>query len=302
MIELPNVAIVGVPRSGTTSLYHYLAQHHDVYGTKTKEPKHFSSRVVRLPHMGPGDKHVDSERVLEKGMYSSLYTAGRGHRYRVDGSSEYFYEGQACANLIRAELGDIPIIVILRDPALRAFSAYQNMVRDQRESLTFKQALDAEPSRLRDNWDTMWAYRGAGFYADGLAAYHANFSRVLVLCFEEFRANPISALRLIEEFLGLDAVNDYDVDIQYARSGQARNALAQHLLNRSNPVAYWLRATAKSLLPRQFSERIADLLVRGTSPVGAELQGLWMEYESDVRRVAEMVPFDVDSRWGPEAW
>ena len=38
----PNFFIVGAPKAGTTSLYHYLDQHPDIYMSPIKEPCYFS--------------------------------------------------------------------------------------------------------------------------------------------------------------------------------------------------------------------------------------------------------------------
>jgi len=38
----PNFFIVGAPKAGTTSLYHYLDKHPDIYMSPIKEPCHFS--------------------------------------------------------------------------------------------------------------------------------------------------------------------------------------------------------------------------------------------------------------------
>jgi hypothetical protein len=40
-IKLPNLFIVGAPRSGTTSLYNYLKQHPEVFMSPAKEPHYF---------------------------------------------------------------------------------------------------------------------------------------------------------------------------------------------------------------------------------------------------------------------
>jgi len=40
MIKYPNFFIVGAPKSGTTSLYHYLKQHPDI-SIPEKEPRYF---------------------------------------------------------------------------------------------------------------------------------------------------------------------------------------------------------------------------------------------------------------------
>ena len=42
MKTCPNLIIPGFPKSGTSSLYHYLSQHPDIDGIKGKEPHVFS--------------------------------------------------------------------------------------------------------------------------------------------------------------------------------------------------------------------------------------------------------------------
>ncbi|MEO2068329.1 MAG: sulfotransferase, partial [Desulfurobacteriaceae bacterium] len=39
MGKLPNFLIVGAAKSGTTSLYHYLKEHPEIYMSSVKEPK-----------------------------------------------------------------------------------------------------------------------------------------------------------------------------------------------------------------------------------------------------------------------
>src|SRR3954447_2840371 len=45
MARLPNFFIVGAPKAGTTSLYHYLDQHPQIYMSAIKEPHFFASEV-----------------------------------------------------------------------------------------------------------------------------------------------------------------------------------------------------------------------------------------------------------------
>ncbi len=51
-MPLPNFIIIGAGRSGTTSLYHYLKQHPDIYMSPVKEPKFFGfdfENIVEVP-------------------------------------------------------------------------------------------------------------------------------------------------------------------------------------------------------------------------------------------------------------
>ena len=42
---LPNFFIAGAPKSGTTSLYHYLDQHPQIYMSPIKEPHYFAPEI-----------------------------------------------------------------------------------------------------------------------------------------------------------------------------------------------------------------------------------------------------------------
>jgi hypothetical protein len=45
---LPNFFVVGVPKAGTTSLYHYLSQHPQIYMSPIKEPTYFAQTSFAL--------------------------------------------------------------------------------------------------------------------------------------------------------------------------------------------------------------------------------------------------------------
>lgn len=47
--KLPNFLIVGAAKSGTTSLYHYLNQHPEVYMSPIKEPRFITAQFVKYP-------------------------------------------------------------------------------------------------------------------------------------------------------------------------------------------------------------------------------------------------------------
>ena len=52
--KLPNFLLVGTTKSGTTSLYHYLKQHPEVYMSEMKEPRFFASSIFKkLNHKDP---------------------------------------------------------------------------------------------------------------------------------------------------------------------------------------------------------------------------------------------------------
>ncbi len=59
-MALPNFLIAGMAKCGTSSLAQYLQQHPEVFISKQKEPRYFSSQCMPFPINGPkGDKLED---------------------------------------------------------------------------------------------------------------------------------------------------------------------------------------------------------------------------------------------------
>ena len=51
--QLPDFLLIGAPRSGTTSLYHHLKAHPQIFMSAVKEPGFFAFRGQRLVFKGP---------------------------------------------------------------------------------------------------------------------------------------------------------------------------------------------------------------------------------------------------------
>lgn len=61
-MAMPTFLIIGAPKSGTTSLYHYVKDHPQIYMSPEKEPKFFAMEGENLDFRGPqlGVKHLIS--------------------------------------------------------------------------------------------------------------------------------------------------------------------------------------------------------------------------------------------------
>ena len=140
---LPNFFIIGVPKAGTTSLFHYLDQHPQIYLSPIKEPTFFAAsdllsgglreHVVRRmerdrsslqAHLnGPMSERFHDRLVSEWADYLQLFRNVQSETATGEASASYFYLPSA-ARAIRACVPDAKLIVILRHPAERAFSQY----------------------------------------------------------------------------------------------------------------------------------------------------------------------------------
>ena len=291
----PNFIIVGVVRCGTTSLFHYLDQHPDIGSSSIKEPKHFSSRAITLPHLGPGDKNVDKKVIIDSKDYYQLFK-GRTEPIIGEASSDYFYFHDVTAKAIREELGDIKIIISLRNPTERAHSAYNNLIRDQREKLPFMDAILKEEERIEKNWDLMWAYKKASLYTEGVKTFQKYFTNVEIVIFDDLEAEPQKVLHRLFDFLGVKKDVEISVKTKYSHSGTPKNKLVSILTNRENVFFFNLRKIVMSLVPRPILENLASKVLE-KSDMDLECRNYLRDYfKSDIEQLEKLIDKDL-SHW-----
>ena len=142
--NFPNVIIVGAPKCGTTSLFNYLGQHKDISLSKVKEPHYLVNKKI-------GTKRLKSL-VTNINDYQNLFD-NKNYKYKLEASALYlFYADEFIQNAKKILTKDIKIIVCIRNPIDRAFSAYNHLKRyNIYENLSFEEALKKEKNRFETN-------------------------------------------------------------------------------------------------------------------------------------------------------
>ena len=113
--RIADLVIAGVPKAGTGSLFAYLAQHPDICASDEKETGYFN-------HYNP-QRHTGPVPPLEE--YARHFAHWKGERYALEATPTYSYGGRPVISAIRSVLGQPKIIISLRDPAERLWSAYR---------------------------------------------------------------------------------------------------------------------------------------------------------------------------------
>jgi hypothetical protein len=245
-MQLPNFLVIGAPKCGTTSLHHYLSQHPEVYVPKRKELHYFSYAYMQRFAAGPGDAHLLAPLCATRQAYEKHYERAGAQPAVGDVSPSYLYYAEV-SERIQAELGRPKIVVVLRDPIGKAFSQYMHLVRDNRETLPFYEALMAEEQRMRDGWAALWRYAESSLYADKLERYLTIFGadHVKILLFEELTRAPHLVMRDLFTFLGVDNRFSPDTSTVHNKSGQPRSKQLANFLAKPNMVT----AIAKAIVP-----------------------------------------------------
>jgi hypothetical protein len=113
----PNFYIVGAPKCGTTSLYEYLKPHPQVFFPNIKEQNFFSTPPP------PNAQLFDLRYCGSSEEYQLLYQGAEKFDAIGDASPSYLWDENACRR-IHAACPKAKIIIILRDPAARAYSHF----------------------------------------------------------------------------------------------------------------------------------------------------------------------------------
>ena len=295
MSNYPNFLIVGVARCGTTSLFHYLKQHPEIGMSKIKEPKYFSSIDLNLPQTGVGDGTVFSKLVTSEMNYDELFDGLESFKTIGEGSSDCFYYHKMVIPRIKEKLGDVKIIVCLRNPIERAFSAYNNLVRDSREYLSFSDGLAEEQNRIVNNWDWMWHYKNGGLYAEALEHYQKEFTNVKVVFFEDLESKPHEVLNELFVFLGVKSKISIDVDTRYSHSGKPKSKILSLLTSRKNPIIFMMREIALKFIPRKYLEKAASKMFVKDTILSDDKKQLQSFFKKDILKLETLLNRDLKS-------
>jgi hypothetical protein len=134
-----------------------------------------------------------------------------------EATANYMFHPLAPAR-IHHDLPGVRLLVLVRDPVERAYSAHAHQVGYGYESEPFERALELEDARLAGEAERMAAdpgydsfahdhhtYRARGYYADQLEHLESLFGRdaIHVVDSDSFFADPVPAYGQVLSFLGL---------------------------------------------------------------------------------------------------
>ena len=291
MSRKPDFFVVGAPKAGTTSLYHYLIQHPDISMTDPKEPHFFYNR------RSPGEPVLGEKDLSE---YLKLFEEAPEGRRAGEASTSYLWLTNA-AREIKELQPEAKIIILLRDPVKRAYSHYWHHVRDDKEPLGFKEALEAEPGRMEQGAWHGFYYVGCGLYAEQVERYLDTFGResVKVYLFEDLMENPRGVCRDVFGFLGVDPEVAVDTGAIYNRGGAPKNRLF-HKVIRSR-----FKEPLKKLMPAGFRRSLGDRIrtsnIKPAPAMEPETRRLLEEaFREDLPRLEELLGRDL-ARWKDRA-
>ncbi|MBR9823298.1 MAG: sulfotransferase [Rhodobacteraceae bacterium] len=191
---LPNFLLIGAQKAGSSTLHDYMSRHDEIFMPSRKELHYFD----------------DARFTRTMADYRQAFLPGRAAARIGEGTPSYLsYPG--CAEKIHGLLGDIPLVVILRDPVSRMYSQYWHGVKYGRETLSFLDALKAEDARREElgmSFYRFFDYLSRSAYETHIRKYRAQFSRLHVCRLEDLSRDPLGTLNGIYDFLGVKTVSE----------------------------------------------------------------------------------------------
>lgn len=219
----PNFLIIGSPKCGTTSLYHYLGQHPNIEFSKVKEPKYFSFKDLNLNFNKKSTKialeQLKNSTIKDIDSYLELFS-GLNSQYIGEASPNYFHFEPAAKNIFEFN-PDMKMIVILRNPIDRLYSDWKHNVRMGYEpEYSFKKSLSLIEKRKANNYPPYFNYLEKGDYSKHLKRYYSLFSKkqIKVILYDDFKLNPNNVCNNVISFLGVKNKFKFETSKIYIKS------------------------------------------------------------------------------------
>lgn len=281
--------VIGAQKSGTTSLYKYLARHPQVVIPGEKEAPFSFADLDTVPERWP--------------TYLQQFF-GHADPSLVWGTvtPQYLFFPNSAEGLSRVA-GDARLVAILRHPIERAVSQYRMTVGHAGEDRSFADAVrhllrpeNLDAARRAHTLDRDHeTYVARGEYGRCLAEYLRWFDRsqLLVVLTEELADDPLGVWERIADHLGIDPARVPDnLEQRYFVGGTERKVSSVYALKRSSVARRLWHAVPRK--PRRWFRYWFDKwnVVPGSGQVevDAETHRMLVEhYEDDVALLEEIV-------------
>jgi hypothetical protein len=310
--RVPDFFIVGHAKSGTSALYAMLRRHPQVYMPDVKEPWYF---VPELRSRASGVNEGRHPHTLDG--YLALFQDATPEQRAGEATPSYLFSEHAAARI--AELQpDAKIIAILREPASFLRSLHMQFLqtgveteRDLRKAIALEQARrEGKEIPSTSTRPQALLYSEHVRYVEQLRRYEQQFGRerMLVLVYEDFRADNEATVRRVLRFLDVDdtvAIEPIDVNPTVGIRAPRVSGLVRSLYLGRGPTARHAKRAIKALTPRKLRREAIAIERRAQlgQPLALDerlMTELRARFAPEVRALAEYLDRDLVELWGDD--
>ena len=280
--------IVGAPKAGTTSLYHYLDEHPEIEMSSKKEPDYFLGKPIQEQGIYYGKNRINT---LDK--YESLFAQKEGAIYGEGSVSYLFYEN--VAEDIKKYNPNAKIIIMLRNPIDRAFSHYLMDYRLGLVSDSFENIINKK-SKYKNAHLFYQQYIEVSEYAKQIQRYCNVFStdNFLLIDYEDFKGDVSGTVDLVYDFLKVSTEFSADVNTKYNTFTMPKNKGIRFIYS-----FVILRKILTFIFPKSLVENIKGLLFKADKKpklLEETRNQLKQFFSDDVRELGRVLGKDY-SKW-----
>jgi hypothetical protein len=276
--------IVGAPKAGTTSLYHYLSEHPEVFMSREKETDFFSSEELKGLSFYYKSKSVPS---LE--AYKLQFEGATDAKILGEGSVSYLYYPKVPVK-IKEYNPSSKIIIMLRHPVDRAYSHYLmdyglGLIDVSFEEVMNRKGIEANKVFYQQCIELGFYYAQVKRYLDIFGA-----SNVHLIEYESFKRNTSEEMQKVFEFIDIDLGFSPNINKVHNRFSMPNNSYLRKLY-----AQVWLRKALAFVLPNNAIEKVKGVFFKQGKPKlsSASRKQLLEIYAEDISKLEKMLNLDL---------
>lgn len=276
-MTLPTFIVFGTRKAGTSSLYHYLDQHPEVYMSTLKGTRFF----LYDPENPEAGKKLPVKSLVD---FKSYFAGAEKINAKAVGEvSPSYLSSRQAALRIKATIPNVRLIASLRNPVDRMYSQYQMDMR-----------LRSEKDRVPLTMDNVSNWFNAGLYGEHLKNYYNIFDpeQIKILVFEDWIRNPVAMLRELYQFINVSEEFVPDMKTQYNKGGAPKNERIASLLKHRD-FYIGLKPYVPNIV-RSNINRVRNMNMRKAPPLEPEMRRHLQElYSDDIELLQNVIHKDL---------
>ena len=307
-LHLPNFFLVGAAKAGTTSLYHYLKSHPQIYMSPIKEPCYFALDIdpsnfapeYRYDYLENLHEYISGEMsevihiayVRKYEDYIGLFRKVRDEKAIGEASVAYLCSDRA-ASEIKARIPDAKIIITLRNPIDRAFSHYQMDLKVGRVVRSFADELQDDLRKPDKGWCRSRMYLEHGLYFESVKRFLDVFGaeQVRIYFSQDLHHHRARVLSDVYDFLEVDPGLPPAADALFNGAKVPRYPRVNYWMYQQG-----LKRRSSFALMRRLRRRIAPMLYKRAPKLAASDRAMLSGFfRDDILKLQDLVGRDLSS-------
>lgn len=276
---LPDTLLAGLPKCGTTALFHWFERREDVFVPVVKEPHLLAELSVS------GVEDIET--------YEALYADATELR-RVDCStSSVLHAQRVVANIDRYEVPIVTAVIVYRNPVERCISHWNFARKIGQEDRPLVEVARSGWQTPNDPWGLESAYLEPGLLVGGLEQLAVHIPCVRVLPYSAMRDDPESFLTEVCRALDLPMTPDGSTLEERNVSLRPRGVVGAGALRAANAMGATRVAwpsPIRSVARRAFVAGSADLADTVDDDIRSELEEFFAADQAETRTLTERHP------------